>query len=182
MANSQNISQLDSSISIFGPCLADSLFVKLFNELRINQRLSFNQLKRRLNANSNTLRRSLKKFTKSGLINHIEKEKQKGNRHSTESYFPEKKQKDRKHSFYEMSEFGMKLFLILADIQNQFVPEGKIRMTAYDIFDRVEKTLLLDEEEICWSGNRKNSIEGLVSGVPHRNNEDCTRFCRFAKC
>jgi DNA-binding HxlR family transcriptional regulator len=159
-------SKLNSSILIFGPALSDSLFVDVFNDLKKNGETSFYNLKKNINTNSNSLQRSLKKFKASGLIIHKKYETPKG----------------RRYSFYQLSEFGEKIYSALLSIQDDFVPEGKIKLIAYDIFEQVEKTLYLDEKEICWKGSRKNSVEKCVTGVPHRKNEDCARFCHYGNC
>lgn len=51
-----------------------------------------------------------------------------------------------------------------------------------DLIDETKKVLKLKKDEICHQGFRIDHNGKMIRGVPHRNQDDCHRFCYTDTC
>ena len=57
------------------------------------------------------------------------------------------------------------------------MPIQELKMGVLDLNDKKKKIVKLKENEICTQGFRIDLKGKMVRGVPHRNQDDCYRFC-----
>ena len=57
------------------------------------------------------------------------------------------------------------------------MPVLKLEMGVLDLIDKKKKVIKLKGREICMEGFRIDLNGKMVRGVPHRDQEDCYRFC-----
>ena len=58
----------------------------------------------------------------------------------------------------------------------------EIELGVLDLNDKKKKIMKLKEDEICMQGFRIALDGKIVKGVPHRNQDDCYRFCYRNTC
>jgi hypothetical protein len=58
----------------------------------------------------------------------------------------------------------------------------EVEMGILDLSDGKKKVIKLREDEICTQGFRIDQNGKIVRGVPHRNRNDCHRFCYTDTC
>jgi len=58
----------------------------------------------------------------------------------------------------------------------------KLERGILDLNDGSKKVIKLKKDEICLQGFRIDMDEKIVRGVPHRNKDDCHRFCYADTC
>ena len=58
----------------------------------------------------------------------------------------------------------------------------ELEMSVLDLNDGKKKVMKLKEDEICIQGFRIDLNGKMVRAVPHRNQDDCHRFCYADTC
>jgi hypothetical protein len=58
----------------------------------------------------------------------------------------------------------------------------ELELAVLDLNDGKKKVVKLREDEICTQGFRIDEKGKIARGVPHRNQDDCHRFCLANTC
>lgn len=58
----------------------------------------------------------------------------------------------------------------------------ELKIHILDLNENKEKVINVKKSEICMQGFRIDSNKKTVRGVPHRNQDDCRRFCYIDTC
>jgi hypothetical protein len=58
----------------------------------------------------------------------------------------------------------------------------EIELGVLDLNDKKKKVMKLKEDEICMQGFRIDLDGKMVKGVPHKNQDDCIKFCYKDLC
>ena len=137
----------------FFSTLSDHIVLEILLLLHEKRKMSFNEIKKKLELQSTQLARSLQNYWKSTG-----------------------------KPYYELTFPSDKLIPKLLDLEDLMErPQPKIRMVATDLSSNIDKVFFLKEEDICFEGYRKEG-ERTVLGVPHRDKKDCQKFCKLPGC